>query len=53
MLAGLLPTTTGTSAMDIPAVADDNLAVDLQGMSVEPKTPTKPMQVPMSMWEGI
>ena len=64
--AGSLPTTTGTSTMDIPAVAGDKLAVGLQKMSVDPKsdkviedeevktilsTPTKPPL--MSMWEGI
>ena len=41
MSAGLLLTTTGMSTMDTPAVASNNLAVDMQGMTVESGTPTK------------
>ena len=51
--AGVLPTTAGTSTMDTPAVAGNDLAVDMQGMTVESGTPTKQAPEPMSMWEGI
>ena len=51
--AGSLPTVAGTSAVDSPAVASDELAVDLQGMTVDPATPVKQAPVAMSMWEGI
>ena len=46
--AGSLPTPAGTSAVDPPVVAGDELASGLQDMTMGMATPTK-----MSMWEGI
>ena len=51
--AGSLPTAAGTSAVDSPVVAGDELAVNLQDMTVDQTTPTKEAAVAMSMWEGI
>ena len=39
--------------MDTPAVAGNDLAVGMQGMTVESGTPTKQAPALMSMWEGI
>ena len=51
--AGSLPTVAGTSAVDSPVVASDELAANLQDMAVDQTTPTKEAAVAMSMWEGI